>query len=59
MSDTHAASRSYIKALEPPVGPYDRNESNIVGEHIDVIGRRHSNSDFELLRKISRLYSEM
>jgi hypothetical protein len=48
VSDAHSTSSRDIEADETPFAIRDGNESNIIGENVDVVIRRYGNGNFEL-----------
>ena len=51
MSHPHSAAYGYVKALQ--LSFFDNgDEAQILGEYIDIVGRRDRNPDFKLARQI-------
>lgn len=48
MGNTHTTSSGYIESFEITVLVNDSNESDIIGEEINVISWGHGNGDLEL-----------
>ena len=51
MGHPHAAADDHVVADDPPV-LFDRNEAEIVGEHVHVVVRRQCNGDLEFARHV-------
>lgn len=53
MCDTHASTDGNVEASQLAVIPNDSDKAKIICEDVNIIRRRHGNSDFELKTQLT------
>ncbi len=53
MCNTHASTNRDVETSQFTVIANNRDEAQIVGENVDVVGRRYGDSNFELDNTVS------